>query len=462
VGVGYRLVRLFARIVLGLFYRRIEVVGAERVPLTGPLILAANHQNALVDPMLLITSVGRPLVPLAKAPLFRHPLIGPFLCLVGALPVHRRQDLGADPAENEAMFRSAIGGLQAGGAILVFPEGGSQPEPVLRSLRTGTARMLLAAEAAHGGRLGVRLIPAALMYHEPGAFRTGRALVIFGEPVPTADLIALNASEPVAAARRLTERLGAGLRAVMVEAEDRHTFRLLELVTTLWAEEFPEAARDGAARAAWMKQAMAAYRYLTTTAAGRAAAFRRRVERYGKALELAGLAERHVSRPPRWSVAWRYAMREGLALVLGAPLALLGILLHGAPYHLTRLAVWALRPDPDEEATYKIAAATVMYPTCWLGESWLAWWLGGPGGLAAFALVLLPTGFFALGWRERFERLRRETRGLLVFLFRRELRHRLAAHRRALVEEMTALARSVPADVLARRPDTTARPPAAE
>lgn len=458
MSAGYRLVRAFARILLGLFYRRIEVVGAERVVPGGPLIVAANHQNALVDPMLLMTSLARPLVPLAKVPLFRHPLVGPFLRLVGALPVHRRQDSGSEPVDNTAMFRSAIAGLEAGGAVLVFPEGDSKPEPVLRPLRTGAARMLLAAEAARGGALGVRLVPAALVYHEPGAFRTGRALVIFGEPVPTADCLALDATDPIAAARRLTERLAAGLRAVMVEAEDRRTFRLLELLTTLWAEEFPEAARHGAARAAWMQQAMAAYRHLQTADPVRIAAFRDHVERYAKALELAGLVERQVARAPRWGVAWRYALREGLALVLGAPLAVAGILLHAAPYQLTRLAVWALRPGPDEEATYKMAAATALYPLCWLGEGWLAWRLVGPWAVVAFALLLLPAGFLALGWRQRLQRLGRETRGLLVFLFRRDLRRQLAAQRRDLVDEMTALARSVPPTILARRASDTPEP----
>ncbi len=104
----YRLVTRFAGFLLALFYRRIEVVGIEHIPAGGPLILTANHQNALVDPMLLLATVPRRLVPIAKAPLFRHPLIGPFLHLLGAVRVHRRQEAGDDPARNSAMFSAAI------------------------------------------------------------------------------------------------------------------------------------------------------------------------------------------------------------------------------------------------------------------------------------------------------------------------------------------------------------------
>ena len=82
-------------------------------------------------------------MPVAKAPLFRHPLIGPFLRLMGALPVHRRH-------------------------------------PALMPLRTGAARMLLEAEATAGGNRGVALVPVGLVFHEPGTFRAGRALFLIG------------------------------------------------------------------------------------------------------------------------------------------------------------------------------------------------------------------------------------------------------------------------------------------
>ena len=94
---GYALLRRFARLLVSVFYRRVDVVGLEHVPATGPLILVANHHNALVDPILLLAAIPRRLVPVAKAPLFHHPLIGPFLRLAGAMPAHRRQDAAPEP-----------------------------------------------------------------------------------------------------------------------------------------------------------------------------------------------------------------------------------------------------------------------------------------------------------------------------------------------------------------------------
>jgi glycerol-3-phosphate O-acyltransferase/dihydroxyacetone phosphate acyltransferase len=202
-GFAYGLVRSLVRLLLQFFYRRIEVVGLDHVPAGGPLIVAANHHNSVVDAMLLIAVIPRRLRTLANAPLFAHPLIGPFLRLLGALPVHRRQEAGDDPTRNAALFAATTAALRVGEAILIFPEGRTQPEPVLLELRTGAARMLLAAEEGTAAGAGVTLLPVGLVFHRPGTFREGRALVLIGDPVPRVER---TAESPELAARSLTER----------------------------------------------------------------------------------------------------------------------------------------------------------------------------------------------------------------------------------------------------------------
>ena len=49
-----RLLQAFARLVLKIFFRRVEVVGEERIPLDRPMVLVANHVNGLVDAALLV------------------------------------------------------------------------------------------------------------------------------------------------------------------------------------------------------------------------------------------------------------------------------------------------------------------------------------------------------------------------------------------------------------------------
>jgi 1-acyl-sn-glycerol-3-phosphate acyltransferase len=481
----YRAVRALILELLELFYRRLEVAGLDRVPAHGPLLIVANHHNALVDPMLLLATIPRRLVPVAKAPLFRHPLIAPFLWMVGALPVHRRQDAagGADAAardRNAAMIARAVAALRRERAILIFPEGVSQPEPTLMPLRTGAARIALGADAAIGEGPGVTILPVGLVYRRPGAFRAGRAVVHVGNPLvvdrarphrgpspaarerspgepategsPGDPATEGSAAEPpTEVVKGLTERMTAALRELIVEAADRETLELLHLVDRIWRPGLDEDRPGrGASQAARLQNLIRARRHLAEVAPGRLAAFQRRLERYARDLERAGL-EGHVD--TRWyrpRSVFAYALREGLSLAFELPLALWGIAQHAIPYRLTALTVRLLRPDSDVEATSKIAAGVVLFPVCWILEALLAWRLGGPVAAALFAGTLLPAGLLALGWHERLARVRRDARGYLGFLADRDLHRLLGARRRALRRELEALADLVPAHVLAR------------
>ncbi|HYR74004.1 MAG TPA: 1-acyl-sn-glycerol-3-phosphate acyltransferase [Candidatus Acidoferrum sp.] len=426
------------------------MIGAERIPRSGPLIVAANHHNALVDGVLLLSVLPRRLVSVAKAPLFSNPLIGPFLRLIGALPVHRRQEGGTDPARNDRLFAASTATLRGGDAILIFPEGVSQPEPTLMPLRTGAARMLLAAEADSVGP--VALLPVGLMFHEPGTFRTGWALIAVGEPVETADYVALARSEPEEAARRLTARLGEALRRLIAEVDDRQTLRLVEHAERLWREGRDGAAPpDAAARADWRRRATRAYQYLIHHDPARLEALRGLVERYVKDVEAASLRTAVGLRPPGARVVLRYAVRQLAILLGGLPLALWGLGSHAVPYWLTGAAVKLLRPEPDVEATYKLVAGIVIYPLAWIALGSVLWRGVGGWPLALFVVLLIPGGFFALAWSERLRRLYRESRALLRLLVDRDLGRHLGERRRVILEEMDRAVARVPEPVLAGR-----------
>ena len=438
----YRLFRVLARFLVGLFYRRVEVIGLERVPATGPLIVAANHQQGLMDGLLLAATLPRRLRPIAKAPLFRYPLIGQFARLAGAIPVHRREDEGARAVDNEAMFGAARRALDEGEALLIFPEGVSQPEPALMPLRTGAARLALRS----GGGPPATLLPVGLMFHEPGTFRVGSAVVLIGEFVPTEDLRGLPEAEE--AVRRLTARLGVALRGLIVEARDRHTLDLVHAAEAIWREEAPEVAADPMARTTWRQRAARAHGYLIAFEPARLFALRERLERYVGELEGAGLTDRDLSQGYQLRAVLRYALRQGLALVLGLPLALWGVVNHVLPYWLTAVAVKAMDTEADVESTYKVIVGLVLYPLCWTLEGWVVWRFGGGGVLAVFVLSLLPTGFFALSWTQRLDRVRRDTRGLVTVLMDRGLRSHLLERRRAIMAEFQELLRRVPEPVL--------------
>jgi glycerol-3-phosphate O-acyltransferase/dihydroxyacetone phosphate acyltransferase len=425
----YAIVRGLARLLLAVFYRRLEVHGVGRVPPHGPLVIAANHHNALVDALLVIATIPRRLAPLAKASLFAHPLIAPFLWLAGAIMVHRRQESEDGVARNEQMFAATTAALRSGGAILIFPEGVSQPEPRLLPLRTGVARLTLDAEATTPG-LGVTVLPVGLVFHRPAEFRTGRAVVVVGEPVIIDDLVEQYRHAPAAAVHELTDRIAVALRALIVEAHDSQTLRLLEVAHDLWKKDEPEP--SGAERLAWMQEAVRRWNTLSPDLRGRVERLRRELERYDKDVGVTDGAPT----PGR-----RQALRDGVFVALGLPLALTGIALHGLGYRATSASVTALRPEPDTSATYQLAAGLLLFPLSWLLEGIVVARAGGPWAVALFAVLLVPTGFFALTWRERLHRFRHEMKASARGVVRGDVGAARAARRQWLRDELVTLAR---------------------
>ena len=67
-----------------------------------------------------------------------------------------------------------------------------------------------------------------------------------------------------------------------------------------------------------------------------------------------------------------------------------------------------------------------------------------PVATLALLALLFPAAFFALAWRDRLQRLRRDTRAFVQCLRDRGLPARLLAARQGLAAELRELARLVP------------------
>lgn len=112
-----------SRLVLRVFYRRVEAAGLGRVPASGPTILVLNHPNGLMDPLLLLCLSPRPVSFLAKSPLFTMPFVSLFVKAFGSIPVYRPQDADADVRRNRETFAKARELLKRGGVLALFPRG---------------------------------------------------------------------------------------------------------------------------------------------------------------------------------------------------------------------------------------------------------------------------------------------------------------------------------------------------
>ncbi len=158
------------------------------------------------------------------------PVIGYFVKALDSLPVYRRQDEGQDVTKNQETFVAARKLLASGGTIGICPEGVSHDEPGLRPIKTGAARISLAAVST-GEVSDLKIVPAGLYYTSKTSFRSD-ALLYFGTPIDVEPVtLEPDGTPPREAVRQLSSKIETALREVILDAKHEE-----ELQTTARAE----------------------------------------------------------------------------------------------------------------------------------------------------------------------------------------------------------------------------------
>jgi len=177
MGVSYFIAWSLFRLMYRLYFRR-RVFHAERVPRTGPVILAGNHASFL-DPPLIGSSLPRAINYLGRESLFRFPVIGWLLRSWNSVPVDR--DGGG-----AAGLRAILDRLLAGGGIILFPEGTRTHDGKLQPARSGIGLTVIKSSAPV---VPVRVFGTFEAYGRHLIIpRPRRVIVTFGQPLDFAAL----------------------------------------------------------------------------------------------------------------------------------------------------------------------------------------------------------------------------------------------------------------------------------
>jgi 1-acyl-sn-glycerol-3-phosphate acyltransferase len=165
---GYYLATVLARI-----FFRFRVVHPERRLLTGPAILAMNHESYL-DPPLVGISSGREVYFLARKTLLDAPVFGWLLPKLNVVPVDQE---GADRSALKALIRI----LKSGNATVVFPEGARTLDGQLQPAQPGLGFVIAKTLAPV---VPMRIFGAhEAMPRGGGKLRFRRITIVYGEPM---------------------------------------------------------------------------------------------------------------------------------------------------------------------------------------------------------------------------------------------------------------------------------------
>ena len=415
-------------------YYRLTISGTPILS-RGPLLLVANHPNALLDPVLVVIAARRPVRFLAKAPLFTDPSLGWLMRAVGSIPVYRRHDDPSLTARNVEMFLAVHRELSDGAAVGLFPEGISHADPSLAPLRTGAARIAIGAFEQRSRSFPI--VPVGLVFRGRDRFRS-EALVVLGQPVEWEDL-GPRGLEDGDAVRELTARIEGGLRQVTLNLEHWEDRPLVECAEAIWSTE----------RGADPDPARALARLGATTRI--LADLRRRpspewddlvrdVRAHGRRLRRLRLRPADLTLDSGWGTGARWALRR--LYLLGFPflgMAAAGYLLYRPPNWLTGWLAGASGRTLDQRSTWQAFLGVLIYPVWTVLLAALAGWAWGPWA-ALGSLVGIPTvGVIGLWLRERWRGAVHDVRRFFTLRGRGELMGDLRGAQRNLADRLEAL-----------------------
>ena len=187
----YNLTRGLCRLALKQQFRTIEISGQENISKEAGILTVGWHTNALIDSATILVTQPKKLVFGSRHDLLTRPLIGHIASISGSQPVIRQAERARGGASGEAASRinsktmlTLAECIANGHGSALFPEGTSHEDSMMRRLRTGPMRSVIAANsiARERGAPPPHLLPVGLHYRVSWYFRTD-AWFEYGTPI---------------------------------------------------------------------------------------------------------------------------------------------------------------------------------------------------------------------------------------------------------------------------------------
>jgi len=428
VSRAYRFFRALLRIWFGLVFHKVRLLRGEAVPSSGAVMLVVSHPASLLDALILVAALERPVRCLLNQNLLEGYLRSRLARWLGMIPHEPERETTALQAACEALGRRE--------AVVVFTEHQAVKSGAMPPVGVTAAKLAIEAEARHSGQLGLLLFPIHL-FLPVGRSQSSELLIYVDSPLSPKEY--LSAGEGAIPVRRFALELDEALRqnAFRLQPGDLRQF-LADLEEVLRADLEEEWAARAQSKqkvegfklsqfiAEWFEQ-------LNSLHPGRLVALRDSLDAYREERRRWSLRQAEVE-AAGWHASRGLRMWYWLESVLGLPLAVYGLLNHLLVW---MILFWAglLRKESERDRRLEWLLRALVVVGCYAAQVLLcAFWLGRATA-GYYALTLPLAGAFL--WRYEWL-LRARTRLLLVGARLPHQAAKLRRQRKRFVAELNA------------------------
>ncbi len=205
-----------------IFYKKVKYDGIENIPKDKPVLIAPNHQNALMDALAIIYALNKQIVFLARSDIFKNPVIAKILFFLKILPVFRMRDGKEKLKYNEQIYNKTIQVLKSSRPVVIFPEAQHIDKKHLRKLKKGIQRIAFKLEEDNDFKADVQIIPTGIYYSNYWNFRS-KLYVSFGKPISIKDFEKDYKEDPVRAMVKLGNLMHEKIKEQIINIKDLET-----------------------------------------------------------------------------------------------------------------------------------------------------------------------------------------------------------------------------------------------
>ena len=223
----YKFFRFYVKVGLFFTHKKIKVYGKENIPKKGPTIFIGNHQNALIDAILIPTTNSRDIHFLTRASAFKNKTVSKFLHSLNMIPVYRIRDGRNSMKKNFSAFKQCFEILNDEKAVQIFAEGEHHLKRSIIPLKKGFARIILGTLQKYP-HLNIKIVPVGLNYNTRLGFPAS-ATVYYGKPIDVNGYF--NLENPDLRFKDIIDKVSTELKKVTTHIDNNENYD--QTITTL-------------------------------------------------------------------------------------------------------------------------------------------------------------------------------------------------------------------------------------
>ncbi len=193
-------VRVYLKLGLFFYFRRIRVEGKEHIKKQESTLILSNHQNALLDALLIASQLNHFAFFLTRAGVFQKQFVSKLLGTFNLLPIYRIRDGWNNLTNNNPVFERCISLLNEQQTVVIFPEGSHNLARRVRPLSKGFTRIVFGTLDNYPN-LNLKLVPVGVNFISAKHFPDS-AFINIGAPMVAKNYVFENRNESVIALRK--------------------------------------------------------------------------------------------------------------------------------------------------------------------------------------------------------------------------------------------------------------------